>query len=106
MSEQRRLKKRLSDIQSRFNVVIDEIEKISTLSDVSETQLKMRDLHSRTSNLSGSRDTHKMHVRAVTVSDFFKGHDPDQQSEMLKQLLLDLSQDSDRSSVVSVLCSC
>ena len=46
--EQRRLQKRLSEMQARFNVVIDEIEKISELSDACETQLKMRDLHSRT----------------------------------------------------------
>jgi hypothetical protein len=51
-------------------VVIDEIEKISALSDACETQLKMRDLHSRTSNLRGSRDAHKTHVRAVAVADF------------------------------------
>jgi len=70
MSEQRRLQKRLSDLQARFNVVIDEIEKISALSDACETQLKMRDLHSRTSNLRGSRDAHKTHVRAVAVADF------------------------------------
>ena len=37
------------------------------------------------------------------MADFFKGHDPDQQLEMLKQLLNDLSRDSDKSSVVSVL---
>jgi len=31
MSEQRRLQKRLSDMQARFNVVIDEIEKVSEI---------------------------------------------------------------------------
>ena len=36
MSEQRRLQQRLSEMQARFNVVIDEIQKISALSDASE----------------------------------------------------------------------